>query len=511
MTDTSQKGIVEPEEYAEFVFREKGVGYNTKKMVFYEDGRVSYGQLFIQKLMKDRDFVRDTNKMLFTLSGSELGAYGKRFTARIKTLALEDKETQEEAMRADERLDKSLQASINFKDYRLVIDVNTNEKCVMFVPEGTKCNMHPDFYTSQQAKEDTPWPVYALLEYDPYDLNPHKKIPYHTGEVVRLNRYIAPEWRKRPVDPNATCPEEVDFFLKHLFPNKEAREYVLDWMYTSVYGRCQTYLTLNGAKGVGKTAFFSIFKALWGVEHYSEAPRSFFGSQFNGILEDVRGICIDELESRTKLHYDSSKAYINKYLTLEKKHQNADKVIEMHASFVMASNAETDVYVEHDDRRFSVMDITTQRLDRVKPDSWTDDFIRNKLTDPDYVHRLGSWLTNRGVREGHTEYKQYRGEHFHKLVETSRAYWERFLVDLCRMATPEDYEGWDYRQLERLYKKEAPGQFLKQTKGIEDFLRNNKFHGREIARVEDTDEDGWKLIPLLCHDIDELEEEDDIL
>ena len=267
----------------------------------------------------------------------------------------------------------------------------------------------------------------AEFFFDPY--NPDLKIVTKDtdgGAMTHINTYIKPKWMKN-AEASKKCPEVLDQFMKHLLPNAEQREYCLQWMAEAIFGRNETYLVLNGDKGVGKNTIYEIMKAVVGARYSVTAPASLTTSHFNSVLMNKRLILLDEYKI-TRSNHLFLKKIINKNQTIEKKGFDADTEIETFNSFMVFHNSVSDMYVEKDDRRFSVLDITHKNLTAI----WTPDYIHElmvDLNDPssEITKAIGQYLMYIFKAE-FNNVTPFKGEKFHEIVEYHMPTWLQIVV-----------------------------------------------------------------------------------
>jgi len=267
----------------------------------------------------------------------------------------------------------------------------------------------------------------AEFFYDPY--NPDIKILTKdtlSGEMVFINTYVKPYWMKG-AEASDKCPEVLSTFMKHLLPNSEQRKYCLQWMAEAVFGRNETYLVLNGDKGVGKNTIYEILKAVIAPRYSVTAPASLTTSHFNSVLMNKRLILLDEYKI-TRSNHLFLKKIINKNQTIERKGQDADTEMETFNSFMVFHNSVSDMYVEKDDRRFSVLDLTHKNLTEI----WTPDYIHElmiDLNDPksEIIKEIGQYLMHISKEEFNTV-TPFKGEKFHEIVEYHMPTWLQIVV-----------------------------------------------------------------------------------
>jgi hypothetical protein len=338
--------------------------------------------------------------------------------------------------------------------------------------------------------------INARLTYDPYTLDSNYLQPYEgLGNVLVINTYVPPEWRKKPLSEGEkeviTCPPLALRLLKHLFPDPECREYVVNWLYNALVIRNETYLVLNSAKGVGKGVFTALVKALVGAEHYTEASRGFLESQFNSLLSNKRMVVLDEISVNTPDKVNKLKSYINRYQNIEGKFKNAENIVELFTNFIISNNSTSDMHIEADDRRFSVPDTTEVPL-RKSFSSWEiQRLVRYIEEDLEFQRDFGYWIFLKGRSNKYDQFSIWKGPKYHRLVYTSLAEWERFIIELLQES--EHGTKYTHRELKRLYMREsgtANAQMAGKNK-IEDLLKNYKIEGQQVGEAGKNGENAW--------------------
>lgn len=269
----------------------------------------------------------------------------------------------------------------------------------------------------------------ANFYFDPY--NPETKVEKRTMEdgedAIFINTYRAPTWLKGS-DSCETMPKILEEFINHLLPSKKQRTYCLQWMAEAMFGKNETYLVLNGDKGVGKNTIYEILKAVIAPRYSVTAPASLTTSHFNSVLLDKRLILLDEYKI-TRANHLFLKKIINKNQTIEKKGVDADKEVETYNSFMVFHNSVSDMYVEKDDRRFSVLDLTHKNL----TDIWTPDYIHElmiDLNDPnsEFTKEVGQYLLHVHETQEFNNVTPYKGNKFHEIVEYHMPTWLQIVV-----------------------------------------------------------------------------------
>lgn len=206
--------------------------------------------------------------------------------------------------------------------------------------------------------EDNTLPCYLAFDRNGERLEKDEKHSY----LYRLNAFIAPEYRKLKMPrPRPEGVDAISKYLKHLFPVQEQREYVLAWMYSSLVRRAKTSLCLIGVHGCGKTLFMEFMANLHGTKNVSHPDKS--DIQFNDFLSKNTLTIYDELKLTTKSKEDLKRTS-NDYIQTERKNEDR-KETENHSSIILASNYDDALLLIPGDRRFSVPDLTYNRLETV--------------------------------------------------------------------------------------------------------------------------------------------------
>lgn len=267
-----------------------------------------------------------------------------------------------------------------------------------------------------------------LRAYFTYD--PRLSAPLTTDRngIYIYNTYRPPAWREDSYYRGAaiahvkTLPALYAEFFEHLTAGAvESREYLLDWLATSLQGRNFTILTALGTEGIGKGTLGEIMKLMHGDSNFSEASDNIFKKQFNGKLEAKTLVYVDEIDLKTKESQDRIKAVVNEYIEIEKK--GIDSVtVRNHASFYISSNELDAIKLSATDRRYSVIELTDTPLKE------TPLIARVlELVDPANVAELGRYLYRRRVT--HNMLSPFRSRRFDEAKVAGLQDWEVWLLD----------------------------------------------------------------------------------
>jgi len=373
-----------------------------------------------------------------------------------------------------------------------------NAKLMMFYNKNTGEILPLDYQTYERTEDKdhrTPL-VRAIIKFNPYRPETIYVSESDYGkECTHINTFKRPEWQL----PRELLHEErkefcklptiIDSFMRHLFPDDNCRDYVYDWLHYALAKRCETYLVLNGAKGIGKGIFTDhLCRSLLGKENFVIAPPGALESNFNAILKDKRMIAFDEFRIDDEDKINKLKRYINRDQTIEHKGVDIGKTIETFNSFIISSNSLADMRISWDDRRFSVLDICDTKLNEV----WTKEQIENLIEELEptskTMQEFGYWLLYRSSRDN--EFAVYKGKHFYKLCYSSLPEWSRVVIDEILGAKSDSV---DDAQLKLAYKESNPmGKFPNPHK-VEDFLKNYKHEGKYYLGEFKRDNRSWYI------------------
>jgi hypothetical protein len=318
----------------------------------------------------------------------------------------------------------------------------------------------------------------CIFRYDPYNIERFSEYEYRKENLVRINLYNAPKWRLLSRNFGSTMPEIMKEFLEHLFPKAEALDYFLCWAKEAIIGRNETYLVLNGAKGIGKGILCDLLGSLVGKENYNFVPVGYADSQFNSFMRNKRLVVYDEFKVDKPAH-SRLKRYINATQNIEAKGKDA-VTEDVHCSSIVTNNDESDMHLEPDDRRFSVLDLATENLNRI----WTKEKItsfRDSILEEesDLIVQFGNYLLNyESIFEEFNKTLPYKGDKYFRLVYNTLTEWQKFIVEVVETRTALEYE---FKELKSQYKMKSAGKFPLSFKKFRDFIMN--YTDREENRL----------------------------
>ena len=382
-----------------------------------------------------------------------------------------------------------------WEHYSLFRDIKSGDR---FFVKGGWVAKQIDYDTWLEAipkgdREVVARPRLAIRKYNPYTMRGWEQVEYNTEDVVEVNTYVPPKWRFEASPDEINIPKAIDKVLRHLFPNDLQREFVLDWLHNALLDKNETFLVLNGAKGVGKGIFCDICKLLVGPEHYSILPESVITSHFNSVLKDKRLLVMDEYDVDRKAH-TKLKRFINPTMNIEEKGKDANEAIETFNSYVISNNNEDSMHVEWDDRRFSIPDLSGIDLQKIMDEDEINELSQLiKEDNQELAVEWGNYILHREPM--FAKFKALKGDTFWKLVYVSLKNWQKYLVD--KIIFGDDYEDnlMEIDTIRSSYKREERGTFPNRDK-VADFLKNYRHNGGKSPLGEVVLEDGEFFIKI---------------
>lgn len=322
--------------------------------------------------------------------------------------------------------------------------------------------------------------IHIKEAYDPKDPERLKKIP-DTNNIYQINRYVLPEWRTIP-DVEPELPEEVDFFMRHLFPNETCRNFVYTWIYHSLTTRAGTYLYLCSWPGTGKNTLAKIITALQGMPNTSLVKGDALKNNFNYYLKYKKFIFMDEFSCRGRQDRDKLKLIINDRIQIEGKGKDHED-IEVFASYLLANNSLEAIGLEPDDRRFSVPETTHDQIVKKVGRPWMGVF-EEKILDPSYIARLGHWILENFQNPKWGAEEPYLTSRFEEIVLATARIGIIEMVAKVLNREQAEYSYLDEKDsFRRVYKNAGTYPSLADwTK----FWRDVKRHGQPLGTVEGT-------------------------
>ena len=389
-------------------------------------------------------------------------------------------------------------SELNLSGYKLFKHITNNryEGCEVLynLSTGSISNISPDLYMDTLRPDERAVfkPLYAVFEYDPYNIAPIRPMVFEGLTVNRVNTYLPPDWRKLNVEYSKTPPKLFSLFMRHLFPEAESRRFVISWMRNAILNRAETVLILNGAKGTGKNVFVDFLKELVGAENFGRAKTSLIKKEFNSMLEDKRLIFFDEIKIDKKGHTFLKDA-CNSEHNIEKKGKDANNLTPTYFSIIAANNDTTDIHLEPDDRRFSTPNITGETLNVGMPNEEDRRQLIALQSDPLAIKEIGEFIISY-IHDAYSDpFYAFMPEKFHKLVFTSLHAWQQHIFDKVANSTKPmniDHIREDANESRML--------FPHTNSKIENFLQNYQHRGLFRIGSLEKEGEGSKKKTMLC-------------
>lgn len=325
----------------------------------------------------------------------------------------------------------------------------------------------------QHVKLVSERPVAGRFCYDPLDLSPYK-VDDETNMLI-FNKYYPPEHRLER-DREAVLDERFVAFLEGFFLGGSL-DYAYNWLYHSTFKKMETYLVLVGAGGIGKNLLAEALKHVHGLRNFTKAPPSALNSKFNGHLRDCTLVYYDECKFSSDRNGDSVrknrlKEWSNDYVPIEIKGVDA-KTMDIFCSAIIATNNDSDVHLDQLDRKFSVMELTEERLEK-RLGVEVADFLWQYIKRKDFPHAFLNYLEAR-INPDFNIYKEYRGPKFESLVLSSLLNWQNEL--LFNFVLSGDKEKYSFESI----REEIP-YFPNNVAKVNDFLVNFVYEGERLGK-----------------------------
>ena len=201
--------------------------------------------------------------------------------------------------------------------------------------------------------------------------DPFKRERVYEGDdlISYFNNYEPPSWmvdeygQYKEVERVDKMPELFHRFFIHLSNGKESEyNYMVKWLANSIQDRNFCVLTAIGAPGIGKGVLGNIMLGLVGLSNFTKTDNKLISKDFNAQIRNKRLVFCDEINIKKTNHMNKFKDLVNDKIEIEGKGKDA-KLDDNHASIYIASNNLDSLYIPENDRRFSVVELTNNRLD----------------------------------------------------------------------------------------------------------------------------------------------------
>lgn len=307
----------------------------------------------------------------------------------------------------------------------------------------------------------------------------------------QINTYSPPKWRL--IETQANYPTLIKDFLETLFPIVKERSIILTWLKHAILYRVSHILLLVGRKGVGKNIFVEhLVKSLIGEEHFAKTQKGFFTGRFQDILEKNRIIFIDEIEAKDAEAKKDLKRLPNATQGIEKKGRDTEQY-KIYYSIIIANNDLSDIWIECDDRRFFIPEMSNERL--------VDKFDAKKiqelikcLEDEAIVSSFGHYILSLPDDEEFNLENAYITKTFYLAVEASLKQTELFIKNYLVNDAKDKYVPLKLIQDEYGMFSDSKRSFIT-PKSMNNFL-NNYWHEGEYRLGELVKYEGIHTVKL---------------
>jgi hypothetical protein len=291
-------------------------------------------------------------------------------------------------------------------DNQKILDLSSNPTRPKAVGQGSAWLKHPDRRTFKNLV-----------------LRPNE--PHFTADG-NLNLWRG--YAVKPVTGDLRC---FFWLLKRLIPNREARRYFLRWVaFTVQHPGCKirTAIVLWGlTHGTGKNLLVEAIGSLFQLDHFVVIGQAQLESNFNAWLMNKVLVLGDEVSSLDKRSQSNRlKGWITgtSFRCNEKGIKERDA--ENHANFIFVSNHFDALFLEDQDRRFFVCEVTSPKLTEAESDrfaNWRDSGGREALLNFLLCINVDRTVFNPFSPAPETDAKT-------RMIETSRSDVERWVFDL---------------------------------------------------------------------------------
>lgn len=395
-------------------------------------------------------------------------------------------------------------STFDIDDYIPCIDLKSNKRFLIDKEKKIISQVSYEAWSAITPKEHPRVPAPARLVFNPMQSEPFSMQEFDGKQVAFINQYKHPDWMKidgkvvllpEEEQNSIQCPRLIMEFMEHLLPDYKSRNFVFNWMYYALVSRCQTYLVLNGKKGVGKGILCEyLLQNLVGESNYRIAPESMLESNFNAALENIRILVLDEINADNTAKVNKLKKYANDNQNLEKKGIDATNMTKVYYSSVISNNDLFDMKLTWDERRFSVVDLANESL----LDSWGKekiDELIEYLKEPEVIRQFGFYILYRGRDYNLNELSVFKGKRFYDIVYHSLSEWQKVVVDLILSKDTDDV--FNLSECRTEYKRRIPNGKFPSSRNlkIEKFLEDFRYYDDKLGELEyDEDEKEFYIV-----------------
>lgn len=269
------------------------------------------------------------------------------------------------------------------------------------------------------------------------DFNPLRSEPHYIQtengmEVTVLNLCKTPKWLALPPNKDSVKESLIHKMLQNLFPETESREFALCWAYHALTSRNHTYLSLVGARGVGKGMFADLIGQLVGRNYFQKCGVSALEGNFNGQFENNRVLFFDEIPLDNPEKINKLKSYANNHISVEAKGKDA-RTIRNYTSCIIANNSLSGMHIGPEERRFSIVTIGKTDLRKILNNDEINKLVeileRDFDQEPDQeIVNFGHWLLENYKEPRYSNSHTYKEEYFYEISMNGLSDWKQFII-----------------------------------------------------------------------------------
>lgn len=357
-------------------------------------------------------------------------------------------------------------------------------------------NMMPPRKEANFYKLQHPF-INGIIEYIPFIdnedlLGDEIKNNTYDGKTLKVTNYVMPQWRKRykAGEHGKLDPAWLEF-LEILVPKRECRDHLLRWVLRSLRMACPQFLCLIGAQGVGKNLLVDgLLLGLHGGENSDIGKDDTLSAKFNAVFDKKTLLFLDEIEVKGKNEHNTMKRLVNEYISIEVKGVDVEKV-KRRVSMVVAANYTDSVYIDVvNSRKFTVLDLQTVKLDKLKPKEWIDDLVES-FKHVDFQIGFYRWLEENYVDAD--PYETYQGETFEKVIVDTCFGPIRYALEKVFSKKEKEYHIPELRKEYKSETKSTRGGYYLGVNKIYEFFNAFRYNGKQVAVV---DRERELLIPV---------------
>lgn len=200
-----------------------------------------------------------------------------------------------------------------------------------------------------------------------------KYLPYNSNRIIDdeenqcryFNIWREAEWRKGWYAKNGvSCPPELLEFIDTVVcggnQESENRRAVWAWTRDAIFTRAFPIIILRGVQGLGKNLYTDLLGEFIGDDNYEKASAGFESSKFHSSIVGCTIFFMDETALNKRLR-ELLKNYHSPRAGIEGKGVES-RTENIHASFVLANNAKSDIKMDYADRKFFIPDLNPTPL-----------------------------------------------------------------------------------------------------------------------------------------------------